>query len=309
MQYDLEADFSLLRTCNFRCGYCFVPEAELAGKVVRYASDDEWAAAFDGGGRTWLIHITGGEPFVYRGFVGLCQKLSRRHHLSINTNLSLRSADELVGSVDPGRVHFINAALHFEERRARDQVEPFFARARRLREAGFNLFATAVLTPKIILLYPQLARLAEAAGVLLLPKLLRGPYRDRIYPQDYTALERTAADLYYRRVAPAFAALVEGWSERPTIDPMVDGSFLDGLGGYRGRLCASGHRFVVIDPDGTVRRCGSEQRLGNLLDGSFRPLEEPGPCDATYCHYFCEKYTSSGLVSLRGRAPAAAIAG
>jgi MoaA/NifB/PqqE/SkfB family radical SAM enzyme len=304
MHYDLEADFSLLRTCNFRCGYCFVPEAELASKVVRHASDEEWAAAFDAGGRTWLIHVTGGEPFVYPRFVALCQTLSRRHLLSINTNLSLKAADELIGNVDPGRVHFINAALHFEERRARDQVAPFFTRARRLREAGFNLFATAVLTPKIILLYPQLARMAEAAGVLLLPKLLRGPYRDRSYPLEYTALERTAADLYYQRAASAFAALVAGWSERPTIDPLIDPSHLDGMASYRGRLCGSGQRFVVIDPDGTVRRCGSEQRLGNLLDGSFRPLSGPAPCDASYCHYFCEKYT--GLVSLRAASPTAA---
>lgn len=303
MNYDLEADFSLLRTCNFRCGYCFVPAAELASKVVRYATDDEWASAFDAGARTWLIHITGGEPFVYPQFAALCRKLARRHHLSINTNLSLKSVDELIDTVDPARVHFINAALHFEERRARGQVDPFFARAQRLLAAGFNVFASVVMTPKIILLYPQLARKAEAVGLTLVPKLLRGPYRNRVYPQDYSAVERTAADIYYQRVAPAYRQLVAGWSETPTIDPIIDRRFLDGLASYRHKLCGSGHNFVVIDPDGTVRRCGSGQHLGNLLDGSFRPLEAPAPCDAVYCHYFCEKYTSPALVTLRGRRP------
>jgi MoaA/NifB/PqqE/SkfB family radical SAM enzyme len=305
MKYDLEADFSLLRACNFRCGYCFVPAAELAGKVVRFASDEAWGDAFDAGARTWLIHVTGGEPFVYPRFAALCQRLARRHYLSINSNLSLRSVDELIGAVDPARVHFINAALHFEERRRRGQVEAFFARAARLRAGGFNLFATVVLTPKIIRLYPTLARMAEAAGVTLVPKLLRGPYRDRSYPQDYTPLERAAADIYYQRVAPAYRAQVDRWSEAPTIDPLVDRRFLDGLPSYRGRVCGSGRTFVVIDPDGTVRRCGSGQGLGNLLDGSFRPLEAPRACDAAYCHYFCEKYAAPALVTLRRPAASA----
>ena len=37
MRYDIEADFILLRTCNSRCDYCFVPGARLGEKIVVHA--------------------------------------------------------------------------------------------------------------------------------------------------------------------------------------------------------------------------------------------------------------------------------
>jgi hypothetical protein len=62
---------------------------------------------------------------------------------------------------------------------------------------------------------------------------------------------------------------------------------------YWDRLCGSGYNFVRIDPDGTIMRCGSGQWLGNILRKDIRLLSAPVPCDASYCPYFCEKYTSA----------------
>ena len=52
MKYDIEADWSLLDTCNYRCGYCPIPHEKLGSKLRTFATVDAWRAAFDAGGKT-----------------------------------------------------------------------------------------------------------------------------------------------------------------------------------------------------------------------------------------------------------------
>src|SRR6476619_762876 len=116
MHYDVEADFVLLTTCTFRCSYCFIPVEDLSIKLRVHATNEAWQNAFDRTGKRWLIHLTGGEPFIYPDFVDLCARLTRSHYLSINSNLAHPSVDDFAKTIDPTRIHFINAALHLEER-------------------------------------------------------------------------------------------------------------------------------------------------------------------------------------------------
>src|SRR5438105_14108549 len=94
MKYDVEADFFPLTTCNFRCSYCFLARASLGAKIKRYGTNEQWELGFNATGKTWLIHITGGEPCIYPGFVELCERLTRRQYLCLNSNLAHRSADQ-----------------------------------------------------------------------------------------------------------------------------------------------------------------------------------------------------------------------
>src|ERR1051325_5346489 len=123
MRYDIEADFILLRTCNYRCDYCFVSTEKLGEKLVVHATPETWCAAFDGTGQTWMIHITGGEPTLYPGFGELAASLSQRHYLSLNSNLTGRELGAFAERVDPTRVALVNAGYHHVERRARNGEE------------------------------------------------------------------------------------------------------------------------------------------------------------------------------------------
>ena len=87
-----------------------------SAKIQVHASAEEWAEGFDSTGKTWLLHINGGEPSIYPGFINLCSSLSRNHYLSINSNLSGNCVEAFAETIDPKRVHFINAALHYVER-------------------------------------------------------------------------------------------------------------------------------------------------------------------------------------------------
>ena len=85
--YDVEAQWIINLICNYTCDYCFssAPEdPDLAGKLPPQAYADFFLST----GKTWLLHLSGGEPFAYRAIVEFCSVLSRDQFLAINSNLS-----------------------------------------------------------------------------------------------------------------------------------------------------------------------------------------------------------------------------
>jgi MoaA/NifB/PqqE/SkfB family radical SAM enzyme len=299
LSYQLEADWVLLRTCNFRCTYCGIPPAELGGKLNLYATPRQWSDAFNATGQTWLLHITGGEPSVYPDFVELCEHLTRSHFLSINTNLSHPCLEEFADQIDPQRVHFINAALHYDERVMRDSLEAFIARAQRFQRRGFNLLVSSVMTPQVSSVFDELQDQFESRGLSIIPKAMRGWYEGRLYPNSYSVGQRRLFRQHLERAARRYTAVIERMGEAPSINMFGDQRFLKRIPDYQGKLCAAGQKFVQIEADGNVVRCNSGQSLGNILSGNVELFSGPRPCDTTYCPYFCEKYTNPPFVAAR----------
>jgi MoaA/NifB/PqqE/SkfB family radical SAM enzyme len=257
------------------------------------------------------LHITGGEPSVYPGFVELCRVLSQDHILSLNSNFSHTSIVEFAQTISPQRVSFINASLHYDERTARNSLDPFFQRVRMLRDCGFNVMVTAVMTPIMVRDFAKVKEIVAGAGINPIPKILRGPYKGNIYPIDYTREERDVIARELDALQKDLASLKSGELRRMvSVDLEVDRNaiasqnwnllklkrYITGSNAFetrfRGRLCAAGMSFVSLLPDGTVTRCSNETVLGNLLDGSIKFFTEPKPCDTSFCMYFCEKYSS-----------------
>lgn len=191
MQYDIEADWFLTRTCNFRCSYCFFPPQIMKSKVRLYGNPAQWQEGFNATSKTWLLHITGGEPSLYPDFVELCEKLTEKHYLSINTNLTSPCLVEFTKRIDPERVHFINAAIHFEERQKRGLWRTFFDRVHELLEAKFNVLFSLVMTPQVIQNFPGISDFLEAEGIVAIPKIIRGFHEGKCYPSSYSLMFRT----------------------------------------------------------------------------------------------------------------------
>jgi molybdenum cofactor biosynthesis enzyme MoaA len=112
MNYTIEADWHMLDTCNYRCAYCFFGPETLGAKLRTFSDPEGWSSAFDATGAIWLLHMTGGEPSIYPDFVELCERLTARHFISINSNLTHASLGDFSRRIDPSRVSFINAGLH-----------------------------------------------------------------------------------------------------------------------------------------------------------------------------------------------------
>jgi len=296
MKYNIEADWILLQTCNYRCSYCFAPPETLGEKLHTFATPQQWRAAFDATDRTWLLHITGGEPSIYPAFVDLCEILAERHYLSLNSNLTHTSLRTFSKRVDPSRVSFINAGFHLEERDRRSGHTAFLTNAEALRAHGFPLFVSLVATPTALARFDDAAATLRPLGLVPVPKLFRGPHEGKIYPAAYSQLDKERF-LYRAELArECYAPMLEHMTERPTADIFRDDELLEGEPTFTGMSCDAGHRFVRIEPNGNVLRCGPPL-LGNLLAGSFTPRKTPAACDTRFCYYFCKKYTETARVS------------
>lgn len=295
--YDVEADWILLRTCNFRCAYCAIPLEELGSKIVTFATPAEWLAAFNATGKRWLLHITGGEPSIYPNFVELCRQVTRNHYLAMHTNLSHPCLDEFCDTIDPDRVHYLNAALHHDERDKRDSLSSFTTRVRQFRSRGFDVLVSAVMTPAMVQAFPWLQEQCEAHGISIIPKAMRGWYEGSLFPDSYTDSQRKLIRNYLRRAREDYAGVSRRLNELATINMLEDERFLERVPGYHGKLCAAGSKFVQIAPDGTVLRCNSGQSLGNVLKRDLKLFNSPRRCDTSYCPYFCEKYTNPPFVA------------
>ena len=299
LKYEVEADWALLNTCNFRCDYCFLDPDLRGAQIATHGTPNQWVEGFQATGKTWLLHITGGEPTIYPGFVALCEQLSRRHYLSINSNLSHPCIDVFAERIDPARVHDINAAVHFDERNIKASLDVFIERVRRLQARQFNVLVSMVMTPRMVCLFQEIANDFESRGLFLIPKVMREMYQGNRYPAAYSADQRAIISHYLAKAQEKYAQVMARMGEPATIDMLADHRFLDGIGDYRGKRCGSGYNFVRIDPDGTVVRCGSSRRLGNILLKNLKLLPTPMECDTSYCPYFCEKYTSQRFVQMR----------
>jgi len=291
MKYDVEADWLLLKTCNFRCSYCFFPADFLSSKINIYGSPQQWKKGFDATGKTWLLHITGGEPSLYPGFVELCHQLTQNHYLSINSNLTHHSVKDFAQRINPERVHFINASIHFEERIKRGLLNGFIQRVQDLKNAKFNVLLSSVMTPYVLSNFPEICRLFETHGFFPIPKVIRGIYKGKHYPESYSVGQKRIISDYLTIARHNYEPVLNNMEDLPSIDMFSDSRFLDDIKDYHGRMCSAGHRFVALTPNGTVRRCGFYEVFGNILFKDVKLLNSPKLCDTEYCPYFCEKYS------------------
>lgn len=263
--WDLEFDWHLTNRCNFYCEYCH-PQIRhvLNRKHLHEPSPDLVVRRFDELGKVCLVHMSGGEPFMFPGFVELCEGLTRRHFISINTNLASDDVDNFARRVMPDRVAKIVAAIHMPEReRLGHELGDYARNYVVLRSAGFDATALYVLYP------PLLGRLAEDLHQLkelgvdhVRAKVFKGVYQGRRYPEGYTDEEK----------ALILANSGEYVFNRP---------YLDGMMSFRGQACTAGVTSFKVTVTGEVRRCASVPTgYGNLYDGSFQPATANAPCPA-----------------------------
>jgi hypothetical protein len=169
-----------------------------------------------------------------------------------------------------------------------------------VQDAGFRIIPTIVATPAVVAELSDLTAQFAAKGLWLTPKILRGGFEGRRYPQGYSAETKSALraailearDHYEDRFSGA------GAMGRPSIDVFSDDELLATYPAFTGRPCSAGAKFVRISPNGDVFRCSKETPRGNLLHGTMQLNTAPTPCDTNYCVYFCKKYTADAAASM-----------
>lgn len=254
-------------TCNYRCTYCtqrFVEDRKQWARDLPRFIDGFRALPGD-----WEIKLSGGEPFQHPDVLDLVAALvAQGRRLSVVTNLSASLATlTRFAELTAARPGLISASLHLE------YVEPttFRAKMEALRAVHRGSVCVTCVATRA-----NLPRLAEL-------RTLFAPVPFRVQPEK---LDRDVID--YTEAEVDLLAAMGGHNGVGEVAPS-----------YEGRLCWAGARYLIVDHRGEVFRCyparrRREERLGNLLDGSFRPRFAPAPCRYTYCN--CTVPRQRGMV-------------
>ncbi|MGD0001899.1 MAG: radical SAM protein [Bryobacteraceae bacterium] len=291
MTFDIEASWLLNLLCNFECSYC-ASRAPIEHPLVGRLTPEQYLDFFNSTGKTWMIHFTGGEPFFYPDFLRLCQTLTSRHYISINSNLSAPRVRDFAANVDASRVQFIHCAVHVEQRDRRKGWGNLQTNVTALLESGFPLFASLVMTPAAFAEFPRVAEWFASLGVPLIPKAIRGAFERRWYPQAYSAAERAQFRRFSEKAELTLrTAAGQPFRHHPTINPLLDRDYIDGIPDFTGISCSAGRTFVSIGYDGNISRCGQKTLLGNIFERRLDLFAEDRPCDDEFCPYYCTRYS------------------
>jgi MoaA/NifB/PqqE/SkfB family radical SAM enzyme len=289
MTFDIEADWTLNLLCNYDCDYCF-SRASTEHPLVGRLSPEQYLDFFDSTGKVWLLHLTGGEPFLHREFVRLCRTLTSRHYISVNSNLSSPRVRDFAAEVDASRVQCVHCGVHVEERDRRKGWGKLLANLTLLVERGFPVFASLVMAPSAFADFRRVADSFASLGVPLIPKALRGSYEDRWYPQAYTEAERNRFRDFSEQ-AELIPTSSPWQPDRETVNPFLDRDYLDGFPDFKGIQCSAGRMSVSIGYDGRIFRCGQKTVLGNIFQRRLDLFSEDRPCNNEACPYWCLRYS------------------
>lgn len=253
--------------CNFQCDYCFFTNEFRAveSKESGIYTVDHITKSFDDTEKSWWIYITGGEPFLYPSFIELCMNLTRKHFLTINTNLSTNNTKEFAEKIDSKRVYSINAALHIIEREKRGGLDKFIDAVKYFQDKGFEIRVEYVLHPSLIdRVEGDMEKLTSNGINIFNLKTYRGRYNKKEYPISYTKKERSFISEH---------ALDK--TEVELIDKSVS---------FFGKKCSAGIDFFSMDPGGNMRRCStSSKSYGNIFKDTFKFDTSSKPCPFPKC--------------------------
>lgn len=297
----LEANWLINDCCNFKCFYCIKPRKNT---TTGFPDIQQIADSFNKSGRSWLIYITGGEPFLYPNLVELCKELTKNHIISINTNLFHNDIYRFAESIDPERVRNIHCSLHIQEREKRNAVDDFIKKYRFVESKGFYTYASYVLHPFFLNRFKKDYEYFKSQGIILRPKVFRGkssnyelpdmfPF-DKIqrllkkrYPDDYTEKQKTAILSYMEQSQIDGNFKIDHHEDDikgRLCDVHQDKTFINGLPSFTGKHCMAGKDFIRLTPDGEAYRCyNSKLYLGNLFKGTMQLLDKPQICEAKKC--------------------------
>lgn len=249
--------------CNFNCPYCGHYTKD-DPNVYKY-SPQQIAESFNKTGKTWHIIITGGEPFMHKNIIEICELLTEKHYISINTNLSLPRVKEFADKINPERVLTVNASIHYSVRQERNIVDEYIENFIYLQEKGFKIVGSYVVYPDTIPQFEKDIEFFHSKGMKLLSsKVFEGEYNGKIYPEAYSKNEMDVITRY-----------MSSEIELPQYLKYRN---------FKGLYCSTGRRMLSLFPNGDIERCLSDKTpLGNFFSGNYKLPRKDKKCNIDIC--------------------------
>ena len=191
--------------------------------------------ALDATKKTFRIDFAGGEPFLIPNLVEACAAITKKHFVSINTNLITGKVDEFAAKIDPGRVSFFVASLHIKELEKHGLMSKYIDNFLKCRNRGFKIFAREVSYPALFGEAEEYKDFFKEKGINLTFGPFAGQYNGRRYPQAYTDEELKVFGL------------------PPSCKNRTDPA---------GKICNAGYNIAVVFPNGSVYPCYQMREYG-----------------------------------------------
>lgn len=191
-KYDAWLHWSISNKCNINCEYCirekhYNNEANNEFVTLNPEKIEAVLQTLEKTNKTFRIGLTGsGEPFLTPHIVDLCAKLTKKHFISINTNLTTKNITEFADRVNPENVMFIMASLHIKELEKRNLMDRFLYNFEYCVNKGFHLEASVVGYPPLAdeIKYYREKFLSRGLTFRVMPFF--GEYNNKTYPEAYS---------------------------------------------------------------------------------------------------------------------------
>ena len=256
--------WNMTKRCNFRCKYCYFPHQSQPEPDPITAG--EIRAFLDASGHSWVVEMSGGEPFIYPDFAGLCGSITQNHRISLDSNLSLSAEIARFSQmVDPAKVVDIYAAVHIEERERLGLKEQFTEDVLMLKAKGFTVSVNYVIHPTLLERYEKDRAYFAERGIRLLPRPFKGVYQGVDYPAGYGPQAR---ELFAKKLKAGKKAVFN----------------------FQGIPCEAGHRLIRLEPDRSILRCPGDRTQLGRLGRDVRLHQSPQPCKVPRCPCFGPDY-------------------
>ncbi len=231
--------------CNLECNYCeatqyLVKPSELYTKTYPI-NISALKNTLNDSNKIYRINFTGGEPFLAPNIVEACIELTKKHFISINTNLTSKKVKEFAEKINPERVLFINASCHIKELERMNLLSRYIHNFLLCKNRGFNIGAIEVGYPPLLKESDKYKFFFLEKGIELTFWVYVGTYKGKFYPDSYNEKEREILGLKQK--------------------------YIDWFHQY-GKLCNVGYNVGVIYPNGDIRYCFAiNKSLGNIYEG------------------------------------------
>ena len=262
--YRNQVSWQISEICNFHCDYCGVWKGDQhALKPIDMVKLSESLDYLKG---DWHFNISGGEPFLEKNFVDICKEITKKHHMSLITNLSTKNVFDFADAINPDKCLNINASIHIIEREKSDlKLISFIEKMLYLQNKGFNITAVYVAHPVLFDRIKTDIAYLKSSGIKNVNILIfRGWHNGKEYPSAFNAAQK---DFLYS-MTPSY----------------YESEILEKSPNHHGKLCLTGQRSFVMDRNGNLKRCLScHKSYGNLFEKSVKIDVKIKPCPKINC--------------------------
>jgi MoaA/NifB/PqqE/SkfB family radical SAM enzyme len=255
--------WDITKKCNFNCHYCgVIQEKDDLSKPIEINKLSESLELLKG---SWKFDITGGEPFLEEKIIEICSEISKKHIITLNTNLSTPNVFAFADNINPEKVIF-NSSVHIPER-TKSHLDSYIEKVLYLQKKGFCVLAGYVAHPDLFDRMESDISYLKSEGIKNISiKIFNGLYKDKIYPFSFTSEEKDFLK-NFEACYPEF-------------------ELLNRRHNYYGKPCFAGQNIFKMDRYGNLSRCSSvNDDHGNFFDKTMRFNSKPELCSAT--EYLC----------------------